>query len=47
MFTIDSKNEEEIIIKNSKFIGIIYKVENENEINNIIDNLDDEIIDII
>ena len=39
MFTIDKNNENEIIIKNSKFIGLIYKVETETEITNILEEL--------
>ena len=42
MFTIDKNNRDEIIIKNSKFIGLIYKIENEDEINNILNNLKKE-----
>ena len=42
MFTIDKNNKDEIIIKNSKFIGLIYKIENEDEINNILNNLKKE-----
>lgn len=42
MFTINETNKNEIIIKNSKFIGIIYNIESEKEINSIIDNLKKE-----
>ena len=39
MFTIDKNNEEEIVIKNSKFIGLIYKVDNEDDIKEILNSL--------
>jgi len=42
MFTIEKKIENEIIINKSKFITYLYKVNNIDEINNILDNLKKE-----
>lgn len=42
MFTINETNKNEIIIKNSKFIGIIFNVDTENQIKYILENLKKE-----
>ena len=42
MYTINESNKNEIIVKNSKFIGIIYNVKDENEIKSILENLKKE-----
>jgi len=39
MFTINENVKNEIVINKSRFITYIYKVDNENDINNIFTNL--------
>ncbi len=39
MFTINKESKNEIIVKNSKFIGLIYNIDNEDEIKNILEKL--------
>ena len=42
MYTVRETNENEIIIKNSRFIGIIYNVTSEDEIKTILESLKDK-----
>lgn len=42
MYTISNNHKYELIIKNSKFITILYKLNNENNINNILNDIKKE-----
>ena len=45
MYTISNNHKYELLIKNSKFITILYKVNNINDINNILISIKDEYLD--